>query len=76
MERLRKIEPAADLGQPTCCASTASPPKRRACAQCCRMSTSFRPIHNLASMADLCGALSGGRDVARDPKAWLEASAA
>src|SRR5208283_3611824 len=37
---------------------------------------SFRPIHNLASMADLCTALSGGPDGARDPKAWLKASAA
>jgi uncharacterized protein len=32
---------------------------------------SFRPIHNLASMADLCQALSGGRDLAYDPKARL-----
>ncbi len=31
----------------------------------------FRPIHNLASMAELCKALSGGRDFSRDPKAWL-----
>jgi uncharacterized protein len=37
---------------------------------------SFRPIHNLASMADLCRALSGGRDLASDPKTWLRASAA
>ena len=37
---------------------------------------SFRPIHNLASMADLCGALSGGPDAARNPKAWLRAAAA
>src|SRR5271166_6474799 len=37
---------------------------------------SFRPIHNLASMAYLCRALSGGPDGARDPKAWLKASAA
>ena len=36
----------------------------------------FRPIHNLDSMADLCRALSGGRDSARDPKAWLRAAAA
>jgi uncharacterized protein len=35
---------------------------------------SFRPIHNLASMADLCQALSGGRDLARDPKARLLAA--
>jgi uncharacterized protein with von Willebrand factor type A (vWA) domain len=32
---------------------------------------SFRPIHNLASMADLCRALSGDRSVAHDPKARL-----
>ena len=32
---------------------------------------SFRPIHNLASMADLCQALSGGRDSSDDPKARL-----
>jgi uncharacterized protein len=32
---------------------------------------SFRPIHNLASMADLCHALSGGRDLAGDAKARL-----
>jgi len=36
---------------------------------------SFRPIHNLASMADLCRALSSGPDGARDPKAWLKAAA-
>jgi uncharacterized protein len=36
---------------------------------------SFRPIHNLASMADLCKALSGERDGLRDPAAWLRASA-
>ena len=35
----------------------------------------FRPIHNLASMADLCRALSGARDFSSDPKAWLRASA-
>jgi uncharacterized protein len=34
---------------------------------------SFRPIHNLASMADLCQALSGGRELAHDPKARLMA---
>ena len=32
---------------------------------------SFRPIHNLASMADLCQALSGDRDLTHDPKARL-----
>ncbi len=37
---------------------------------------SFRPIHNLASMADLCRALSGGHDSAGDPRAWLRLSAA
>ncbi len=31
----------------------------------------FRPIHNLANMADLCNALAGGRYDARDPKTWL-----
>jgi uncharacterized protein len=36
----------------------------------------FRPIHNLASMAELCKALAGGPDDAKDPKAWLRASAA
>ncbi len=35
---------------------------------------SFRPIHNLASMADLCRALSGARDFSTDPKAWLRAA--
>jgi uncharacterized protein with von Willebrand factor type A (vWA) domain len=35
----------------------------------------FRPIHNLASMADLCETLAGGRRDGKDPKAWLEASA-
>jgi uncharacterized protein with von Willebrand factor type A (vWA) domain len=34
----------------------------------------FRPIHNLASMADLCKALSGAGDFSRDPQAWLQAS--
>jgi hypothetical protein len=32
---------------------------------------SFRPIHNLASMADLCQALSGARDFSEEPKARL-----
>src|SRR5271157_6211142 len=32
---------------------------------------SFRPIHNLASMADLCQALSGARDFSDEPKARL-----
>jgi len=32
----------------------------------------FRPIHNLASMADLCRALSGDRGRQDDPKAWLK----
>src|SRR5271166_6410085 len=35
---------------------------------------SFRPIHDLASMADLCKALSGKPDVEKEPKAWLKAS--
>jgi uncharacterized protein with von Willebrand factor type A (vWA) domain len=35
----------------------------------------FRPIHNLASMADLCKALSSARDSPGDPKEWLQASA-
>ncbi len=35
----------------------------------------FRPIHNLASMADLCEALAGGREDGKTPQAWLEASA-
>ena len=35
---------------------------------------SFCPIHNLASMADLCRTLSGGPDlVSRDPTTWLRA---
>jgi uncharacterized protein len=35
----------------------------------------FRPIHNLASMADLCRALSGAGGAEVDPKAWLKRSA-
>ena len=35
---------------------------------------SFRPIHNLASMADLCRALSAPKDLAHDPKARLLAA--
>jgi len=35
---------------------------------------SFRPIHNLASMAELCRALSGSRDAGDDPKARLIAA--
>ena len=35
----------------------------------------FRPIHNLASMADLCRTLSDGRDNGKNPKAWLLATA-
>jgi len=34
---------------------------------------SFRPIHNLASMADLCRALAHD-DSGKDPKAWLKAA--
>jgi hypothetical protein len=34
----------------------------------------FRPIHNLASMADLCATLAAPRDSGRDPKTWLAAS--
>ncbi len=32
---------------------------------------SFRPIHNLAAMADLCAALSPEAERASDPRAWL-----
>jgi uncharacterized protein len=35
----------------------------------------FRPIHNLASMADLCRALDGARGAEADPKVWLARSA-
>ena len=35
----------------------------------------FRPIHNLASMADLCRALSGAGGAEADPKVWLKRSA-
>ncbi len=35
----------------------------------------FRPIHNLASMADLCRALSAPRGAGFDPKLWLKRSA-
>jgi uncharacterized protein with von Willebrand factor type A (vWA) domain len=35
----------------------------------------FRPIHNLASMADLCRALAGEASQRADPKAWLRLSA-
>jgi uncharacterized protein with von Willebrand factor type A (vWA) domain len=31
----------------------------------------FRPIHNLASMADLCRALSRERREGFDPRPWL-----
>ena len=34
----------------------------------------FRPIHNLNSMADLCRALSGAKDLAHHPKALLLAA--
>jgi uncharacterized protein with von Willebrand factor type A (vWA) domain len=36
---------------------------------------SFRPIHNLASMAELCRALSGGSSRADDPRTWLRNTA-
>ena len=36
----------------------------------------FRPIHNLASMAELCKTLAGAHDDAKDPKAWLRGFAA
>ena len=35
----------------------------------------FRPIHNLASMADLCRALEDSGAAAADPRAWLKRSA-
>jgi uncharacterized protein len=31
----------------------------------------FRPIHNLASMDELCRALSAERGGAADPRRWL-----
>lgn len=33
---------------------------------------SFRPIHNLAAMADLCAALAPDAGRERDPRAWLK----
>jgi uncharacterized protein with von Willebrand factor type A (vWA) domain len=33
---------------------------------------SFRPIHNLESMADLCRVLAGTRSGSEDPRAWLK----
>jgi len=36
----------------------------------------FRPIHNLASMADLCKALAARPDQSHDPKAWLREAVA
>jgi hypothetical protein len=33
---------------------------------------SFRPIHNLAAMADLCAALAPEADRASDPRQWLK----
>lgn len=35
----------------------------------------FRPIHTIAAMEDLCEALSAGRSVGADPRAWLRAVA-
>lgn len=35
----------------------------------------FRPIHNLASMADLCAALGGQLKRVDSPKAWIERAA-
>jgi uncharacterized protein with von Willebrand factor type A (vWA) domain len=35
----------------------------------------FRPIHNLASMAELCRALGSAGGAAADPRAWLRRSA-
>ena len=35
----------------------------------------FRPIHNLASMAELCRALSQAKAADADPKIWLRRSA-
>jgi uncharacterized protein with von Willebrand factor type A (vWA) domain len=35
----------------------------------------FRPIHNLANMADLCQALARERATSVDPKLWLKRSA-
>ena len=32
----------------------------------------FRPIHNLAAMADLCRALSGANSAEADPRAWMK----
>ena len=36
---------------------------------------SFRPIHNLAAMADLCAALAPGAERNADPRLWLKRSA-
>jgi uncharacterized protein with von Willebrand factor type A (vWA) domain len=36
---------------------------------------SFRPIHNLASMADLCKALTGAPEDGKNPKTWLRGAA-
>ncbi|HEV3044308.1 MAG TPA: VWA domain-containing protein [Roseiarcus sp.] len=35
----------------------------------------FRPVHTLANMADLCGALAADRVAASDPKEWLRLTA-
>jgi uncharacterized protein len=35
----------------------------------------FRPIHNMASLADLCRALDGAVSAGADPRAWLRRSA-
>ncbi len=36
----------------------------------------FRPVHNVAAVADLCRALAGARPGEADPKAWLTGAAA
>ena len=69
-----QIEPARDLGQ-----SAAAFRRLFGRAQGVRAMLphvdAFRPIHNLASMADLCETLAGGRDRGKDPRKWLGASA-
>jgi uncharacterized protein len=35
----------------------------------------FRPIHNMASLGDLCRALDGAASAGADPRAWLRRSA-
>ena len=73
MERLHEIEPAHHLGQPAAALWRLRRQGRGIRAMLPHVD-SFRPIHNLASMAELCRALSGSKELRGQFKARLLAA--